>query len=465
MQVQHSSRVGGRAAHRNGNYRWILDSNRVLRDAIGTPCGLVGGWTDITERKQAEIVSGRLAAIVESSDDAIIGKDLNGILTSWNKGAEKTFGYSASEMVGTSVLRLIPADRHDEESQILGKINCGESEHFETLRKTRDGRLIDVAVTVSPIKDAAGKVVGASKVARDITARRRGESELEQMHNQLLAVSRQAGMAEFATGVLHNVGNVLNSVNVASTCVSDSIKRSKSGRLTQVVELMCQHEADLGGYLTGNPQGKEILGYLKRLASYLVSEETSLLEELSGLQKNVEHIKNIITVQQDSTKVSHSPEMIRLADLVEDAFRMNANGLRNNGIQVVREFEEIQPIMTRKDVVLQILVNLMRNAMQACEGTSTAEKRLTIRLSQAAGRARIEVADNGSGILPENLPRIFAHGFTTKKDGHGFGLHNAAMAANEMGGSLTVQSDGPGRGATFTLELPIETTRLASKPG
>ena len=132
------------------------------------------------------------------------------------------------------------------------------------------------------------------------------------------------------------------------------------------------------------------------------------------------------------------------------------HGLQRAGIHVIKEFEEIPPIMTEKHKVLQILVNLVRNTMQAGEGSSTPEKRLTIRVSQVAGRVRIAVADNGSGILPEHLSRIFAHGFTTKKDGHGFGLHGAALAAKEMGGSLAVQSEGPGRGATFTLELPMK---------
>ncbi len=141
---------------------------------------------DITVRKQAETVSIRLAAIVESSDDAIIGKDLNGIITSWNKGAEKIFGYAASEMLGTSILRLIPADRQDEENQILEKIRRGESvEHFETRRQTKDGRLIDVSVTASPIKDASGKVIGVSKVARDITERKQAEEQIRVLNAEL----------------------------------------------------------------------------------------------------------------------------------------------------------------------------------------------------------------------------------------------------------------------------------------
>ena len=155
--------------------------------------------TDITERKKSELVSLRMAAIVEFSDDAIIGKDLNSIISSWNRGAEKIFGYSASEMVGSSIMRLIPDDRRDEENQILDKIRCGESvEHFETLRQTKDGRLIDVSVTASPIKDADGKPIGVSKVARDITERKRAERRLAELAQELsnraaeLASSRKA---------------------------------------------------------------------------------------------------------------------------------------------------------------------------------------------------------------------------------------------------------------------------------
>ena len=135
---------------------------------------------------------------------------------------------------------------------------------------------------------------------------------------------------------------------------------------------------------------------------------------------------------------------------------MNANGLQRGGIHVIKEFEEIPPIMTEKHMVLQILINLVRNSMQACEASVGQEKRLTIRVSQESDRIHIAVADNGSGILPENMARIFAHGFTTKKDGHGFGLHSSMLAAKEMGRSLAVQSDGQGRGATFTLELPMK---------
>lgn len=551
---------------------------------------------DVTASQQAEEAIRQLADIVESSNDAIIGESLDGTITSWNPAAEKIFGYTAAEMIGRSLVVLLPPDRSTEERTILDRILHGNDVlHLETRRMRKDGVQIDVVVTVSPIRDAKGNIVGASKIARDvtarkrteeallesqalyhslvehmpagvfrkdaggryvfvnsvfcrlkcmrpneilgktplelaayeaasenarsvdvkrqrtltqgadhhewimrtgrcveleevyphpdgtgeyfqvvkspvfgpdgraigsqgmqfdITARKRAEFELEQTNNQLLALSRQAGIAEFATGVLHNVGNVLTSVNVASACLADSLRKSKSSSLSKVVALISEHGADLSAFFTSDPKGKQVPGYLAQLAQHLKREQASALDELAQLQKNIGHIKDIVTMQQSLGKVAGGSETLKVTDLVEGALRMNASSLMRSDIQVIEEFEEMPPIVAEKHKLLQILVNLVRNAMQACDESGCREKRLTLRLSQASGRVRIAVADNGCGISVENLAKIFTHGFTTKKDGHGFGLHSAILAAREMGGSLTVHSDGPGRGATFTLELP-----------
>jgi PAS domain S-box-containing protein len=178
MENEPTASVEYRIARPDGAIRWVQARGFQVRDATGRLVRLTGIVADITERKQMEIATRHVASLVQFSDDAIIGKDLNSIITSWNKGAERIFGYSAGEMEGTSIMRLIPADRQGEESQILGKIRCGESvDHFETVRKTKSGRLIDVSVTASPIKDSSGKVIGVSKVARDITERKRAEEE------------------------------------------------------------------------------------------------------------------------------------------------------------------------------------------------------------------------------------------------------------------------------------------------
>ncbi len=177
-----------RLRHKNGEYIWVGDTQRVLRDQAGRSQEIIGVWTDITERKRAEATTLQLAAIVQSSNDAIISKDLYSIITTWNEGAEKIFGYSAGEMIGTSIMRLIPADRQGEENHLLTKIVLGERfEHFETQRQTKDGQLIDVSITESPIRDAAGKVIGASKVARNITEQKRADEQIRKL-NRVYAV-------------------------------------------------------------------------------------------------------------------------------------------------------------------------------------------------------------------------------------------------------------------------------------
>jgi signal transduction histidine kinase len=176
---------------------------------------------------------------------------------------------------------------------------------------------------------------------------------------------------------------------------------------------------------------------------------------LDSLRRNVEHIKEIVAMQQNYAPLGGVKEMVNVADLVENSLRLNEGALSRHEVEVIREFEDVPPLNVEKHKILQILVNLLRNAKYACDDSERADKRLTVRVANGDGRVRISVMDNGVGIPPENLPRIFNYGFTTRKGGHGFGLHSGALAAKEMGGSLTVHSDGPGQGASFTLELPL----------
>jgi signal transduction histidine kinase len=226
--------------------------------------------------------------------------------------------------------------------------------------------------------------------------------------------------------------------------------------------LLREHEADLAAFLTGDPKGKQIPTYLAQLAGHLVGEQAAALKELAQLQNNIEHIRDIVAMQQSFAKVSGVTEMLQVTDLVEDALRMNSTGLIRHDIRIVREFDAMPSLPLEKHKVLQILVNLIRNAKHACDESGRLDKQLTMRVTNGNGRVRIAVIDNGAGIPQENLTRIFGHGFTTKKDGHGFGLHSGALAAKEMGGALNVESEGLGRGATFILDLPLEQTQQAA---
>jgi ligand-binding sensor domain-containing protein/signal transduction histidine kinase len=277
----------------------------------------------------------------------------------------------------------------------------------------------------------------------------------EQLHRQLMDASRQAGMAEVATGVLHNVGNVLNSVNTSAGVLSEHLRSSKVSGVARVSELLEEHRNDLGSFFTQADRGPRLIDYLKMLSQHLAEDQALVLKELHELTRNIDHIKEIVAMQQNYAKAAGVVEKLSVPLLVEDALRMHTAALARHEVRVVKQFEDVPDIEVDKHKVIQILINLVSNAKYALDGVSGG-KVLTVGIGRSgADRVRILVRDNGMGIPRENLILIFGHGFTTRRTGHGFGLHSGALAAKEIGGSLTVESEGPGKGATFTLELPV----------
>ena len=295
------------------------------------------------------------------------------------------------------------------------------------------------------------------KLREEIEERKRMEAKVERTNKELMVASRQAGMAEIATSVLHNVGNALNSVNVSANLVVEHVQQSKAANVGRVAALMEEQAGDLSNFFSRDSRGQRLPTYLADLANHLAIEREWVVKELMSLTKNVEHIKDVVAMQQNYATVMSVIETVKITDLVEDAMRMNAGALERHHVQVVREYaSDLHEITVDKHKVLQILINLVRNATQACDESNRTDKRITIRVVKTDKRIGISVIDNGMGILQENLIRIFNFGFTTRKDGHGFGLHSGALAAKEMMGSLVVHSDGPGTGAAFTLELPLQ---------
>ena len=280
-------------------------------------------------------------------------------------------------------------------------------------------------------------------------------TELEQTHKRLLDVSRQGGMAEIAANVIHQVGNVLNSVNVSANLVIDSVKNSKAGSLAKAAALLREHESDLGAFMTGDPRGVQLPTYLVRLAEHLIVDQDATVKELELLCGNIAHIKKIVAMQQSYARVSGVTEMVKLTELVDDSLRMNVGAPTLHTVEVVREFEDVPPINVERHKALQIIGSLVSNARHACNESGRPDGQMTVRVANSGIGVEVSVSDNGVGIAPENLARIFNHGFSTRKEGHGFGLHSGALAAKEMGGSLNVHSEGLGKGATFTLELPL----------
>ncbi|HUG09776.1 MAG TPA: PAS domain S-box protein, partial [Opitutaceae bacterium] len=294
-------------------------------------------------------------------------------------------------------------------------------------------------VSKMPWRNGDGRIIGTYGISKNITPIKVAEEELKKVHEQLLKASRQAGMAEVATGVLHNVGNVLNSVNVSAGILRETLRASEVSTLSRVAALMRDHDGDIDEFLTKNPKGRMLPKVVMQLADQLGKEHATLNAEQEHLSRNVEHIKSIVAMQQNFATVSGVLEKVRLVDLLRDVVQMHSASIARMGIEIIRDYADLPPMILDKHKVVQILVNLVTNAKHAIDDAQRTGGQIKVSLRLVGdNRVRISISDNGVGIPADNLTRIFSHGFTTRHDGHGFGLHSGALAAREMGGSLSV---------------------------
>lgn len=271
-------------------------------------------------------------------------------------------------------------------------------------------------------------------------------------------------MAEVAASVLHNVGNVLNSISVSATIVNDKVNKSKLDGLTDLSELLTKHTHDLSTFISQDSKGSQIPDYLKMLSSYWEAEKSVLSNETETLKKNIDHVKSIIAMQQELSKSEGFEQLTSLKEILDESLMIAGLDTNANGIIVEKKYASLHPILVDKVKLLQILVNLLRNAKDSLVHSTNQSKKITLETGTISNEELfVQVSDNGLGILSKNLTKIFGYGFTTKKEGHGFGLHSSAIAANDMGGSLKAKSSGENMGATFTLALPYRVSTSGTK--
>jgi PAS domain S-box-containing protein len=398
-----------------------------------------------------------LGALLEHSPDAIYFKDRRSRFLRCSKAMCDRLGVAPEEMVGKTDFDFFDEgharEAFEDEQEIL---RTGQALQGKVERELWNKEAEKWALTAKmPLRNKDGEIIGTFGISKDMTFLKQAEAKLESTHKQLVEASRQAGMAEVATTVLHNVGNVLNSVNISAAVVSERVRNSKAANLGRAAELLKEHAKDLPRFLSEDSKGRKLPEYFASLADCLAAEQREMLRELSALCANIEHINEIVTMQQNYARVAGVLETFQASDLVEDALRLNAGAVERHHVQVIRQFLPAPPVLVDKHKVLQILVNLIRNAKYALDDRGHSDKQLTLGVGPGqGGSVKISIIDNGIGITPENLRRIFEHGFTTRAKGHGFALHSGALTARQMGGSLTCHSDGPNQGATFTLELP-----------
>jgi PAS domain S-box-containing protein len=391
--------------HKSGNRLDISLTISPIRDNSGRVIGASKIARDISERRRLENARMLLAAIVESSDDAIVSKNLDGIITSWNASAERLLGYTAEEIIGQSVLRIIPPTLHFEEPGIISRLRRGERiEHHETRRMRKDGQIIDVSLTVSPIRDVRGNVIGGSKILRDIRERKAAEAALVEKEKFVAA-------GRLAATLAHEVNNPLESITNLAYLLTRNDSLDAEAR--NFAELLLR-EVQRAGEIT-----RETLGYYRQ---------------------------------------SRLPGEVNLEQVVEHVFKSKHKKLSHKSINFDISFREVSSIQGYSGELRQVFDNLIENAIDAVPVGG----RVSVSGRKEEGAVIIAVRDNGQGIPPQILTKIFDPFFTTKNDkGSGLGLWVTRSIVEKHGGKISVYSDQhPDHHETvFTVELPTTASK------
>ena len=383
---------------------------------------------DISERKQAEERKAKLAAIVESSDDAIISKDLDGIIATWNTGAQRIFGYTAQEVIGQSITILVPPDRVDEARGILERIRRGERvDHFETVRRRKDGTLLDISLTASPIIDERGNVVGASKVARDISDRKRAEDALrekddalEKARTELARVARLTTLGELTTSIAHEVAQPLGGM-IASAGAG-------ARWLAADPPAIAEARAALDNIVADGKRAREVIARIRALTKRQAP-------------------------RKDSLDLNHK---------IAEVLALTEHELRSHDIVLRTQLDRTLPHIAGDRVQLQqVLINLIVNAVEAMSGLRDRPRELTIVSGQdGPEQVRVEVRDSGTGLDEKGAERVFEAFYTTKAEGIGIGLSISRSIIEAHGGRLSARPNEP-HGAVFRFSLPVPEEALS----
>ncbi|MDP1724966.1 MAG: ATP-binding protein [Alphaproteobacteria bacterium] len=320
---------------------------------------------------------------------------------------------------------------------------------------------IQLNKTINELSNSKSYLESSNKeLEEEIVLRKILEEKNSKLNSELVIAARHAGMADIAASVLHNIGNALNSVTTSTTFIGQRISTSKTSNLIEISKLLEQHESDMAAFITNDPQGQRIPKYITKLAEMWKTDKEYLTDEINNIQKGITHIKEIINKQNSLSKVLGVNNAIIVPSLIEDALILNKTIYSNINISIKRDFNPIKEVVNDRVKLLQILVNLIKNGIESILEKNPEHKEIILSIREKNNtHFDIQLCDNGVGIGKENLEKIFSFGFTTKKEGHGFGLHSSAISIQDMGGNLSVTSDGLGKGATFSITLPYQPSK------
>ncbi|TWU07765.1 DAHL domain-containing protein [Stieleria varia] len=409
----------------------------------------------------------KMALVARFTDNAVIIADADSAVEWVNVGFTQIFGYELNEVAGKRLDEFLHGQNSStqQHSELKACVDCCEPFNASMINYTKDNLPIWVDIEARPIRNDHGQVHRYIAIISDITERIEAQCENEKLHADLVDASRQAGMAEIATGVLHNVGNILNSVNVSASVIRRQFSKSALANLEKVSQLIAEHETKFDEFVRDDERGRKVPAYVRKVTDALCGEREKLNQEFDELVKNVEHIKEIVSMQQSMAKSSGLIQELDARDLIRESLSANKGALASHRIPIEELVADSVPLFwSDKHRILQILINLIKNAKDAINEQRGDHPCIKVSATSDDQFVVFRVSDNGIGIPADKRDKIFQHGFTTKKAGHGFGLHSSANAATEMGGKLTVHSDGVGTGATFDLRVPFKPIDANHKP-
>ncbi len=390
--------------------------------------------------------------LLDSVYDAVIITDTKGLITKFNARALEYFLYESDDFSKLNVLNVISgADEHTLKT-VYETLSSERRIFIEGYCMPREGDPFPAEITVSLLH-----VKGVEQLfffIRNVIVRVKTEEALRKAQQELLETAHHAGMAEIATGVLHDVGNLLNSINVSCELILSCLEDSSLTSFLRVNNQVRKIE-DLPGYIANDPKGQKLMEIYQGVGECLAGEHEQIEKESENLKAKIQIVKEVISTQQTYAKAGLFEEQVQLEVLVEDALAILKSTLEAENLTIEKTFDPVPNVKVQKSKFVHILLNLLKNARDALMNVTDRPRQMDIRIKADNAFATVSVTDNGEGIAPEAMDKIFTHGFTTKQSGHGFGLHSCANLMTEMGGKIQVRSDGLGQGATFSLTLPL----------
>lgn len=413
--------------------------------------------------KELEENEAKIRAILDNIGEGIIVLNEEGHIESLNPAAEQIFNIREKDATGINSALLIENIDVSDITNLYCQIDkSSDSPHQENKQQPKeyqglrpDGSTFPMELVVSPML-IGEKHMGVC-IVRDITARKETEATLADAQGQLVDAAHKSGMADMATGVLHNIGNILNSVNLAGEEIHRISSGSKISGLLKANDLLMQHQENMQEFLTQDARGQKLPDYFIKMGAVLSSEIAEINKESKDLIKKTTMMKEVISTQQAYAKSGFHSEQLDLPELVKDALKIQDASLKKWGVRLHTYYENTPACTGQKSKLLQVITNLIKNAKEAMNDNDqyNRPKELIIETGALNDSAiYLKVKDNGCGISPDQLTKIFNHGFTTKQEGHGFGLHTCANAMTEMKGALKVDSEGVQKGACFTVTIP-----------